>query len=60
MPNPSLAAKADDVLADESDITYETISKLTYTQMVVKEVLRLYPPAPVTARTTTQPLEING
>ena len=36
--------------SDGSDISYETISKMKYMDMVINETLRKYPPAPVTDR----------
>lgn len=41
-------------------VTEEDISKLSYLQAIVKEVLRLYPPAPTTAREAIQDCTIGG
>ncbi|KAG7943795.1 hypothetical protein I3843_15G062100 [Carya illinoinensis] len=41
-------------------VTEEDISKLSYLQAIVKEVLRLYPPGPTTAREAIQDCTIGG
>jgi cytochrome P450 len=41
---PCLQAEADSILAD-NDLTYEVLEKLKFTNNVIKETLRLYPPA---------------
>ena len=38
----------------------ETLNKLTYLEMVIKEVLRLFPILPVVARETTAEFEMAG
>jgi cytochrome P450 len=44
----------------EQEITYELLGKLDYTQMVIKESLRLFPPAWITVREASRGDEING
>jgi hypothetical protein len=39
---------------------FDDIAKLKYTQCVLKESLRFYPPAPLTARTLQEDLELEG
>lgn len=39
---------------------YETLHKLTYIEMVIKETMRLFPVLPVVAREVTDDLEIDG
>jgi len=48
-----------DVLGPKGNPTYEDLtSRLPYCTAVINEVLRLYPPAPVTTRTLVEPLKI--
>jgi len=54
-----LHQEAVEVLGDRMP-GYDDIGKLKYTQCVLKESLRLIPPAPVTTRTTQDDLEIDG
>ncbi|MFF7415776.1 cytochrome P450 [Streptomyces lydicus] len=51
-----LQTELDEVLDGELP-THEDISRLTYTQQVITESLRLFPPAWVGTRMTTSPLE---
>mmetsp|Transcript_31676 Transcript_31676/g.39041 ORF Transcript_31676/g.39041 Transcript_31676/m.39041 type:complete len:445 (-) Transcript_31676:265-1599(-) len=44
------------VLGNRTAVTYDDYTKLEYTQAVLREVLRVYPPAPLTTRTLTQDL----
>jgi cytochrome P450 len=50
---------ADEVLkiAAENTLTYEMAGALHYTKAVVKEALRLYPPAPITLRGLKEVIE---
>ena len=47
-------------IAGKGSITAEHIDKLAVTQRVIKEAMRLYPPAPVVARTPRNPIQIGG
>lgn len=44
----------------DEDITYETISKLQYLEMVIKESMRLFPIAPVLGRNCLADTKINS
>jgi cytochrome P450 len=44
-----LQAEVDEVLGNRS-ATFEDFSKLTYTQAIIEETLRLYPPVPILSR----------
>ena len=50
--------KSGDKSGEES--TYDTVNKLDYNRAVFKEVLRLFPPAPLTVRHTTKESVIGG
>ena len=39
-----LIAEIDSLAPDRDDVTYETIAKMPYLDMVLSESLRLYPP----------------
>lgn len=54
-----LHAELDSVLKGQSP-TVEHLSQLTYTNQVIKETLRLYPPAWFLMRQIIEPVEING
>ncbi len=54
-----LMAELDTVLAGRS-ATMQDMRQLTYTDMVVKEAMRLYPPAWIIARSAMEDLEIGG
>jgi cytochrome P450 len=54
-----LAAELDEVLAGEPP-TVEHISRLRYTEWVVKEAMRLYPPVPNVGREALEDCEIGG
>ena len=61
--NPEAAAKltaeVDAVLGDRSP-TFEDLPRLAYTDMVMKESLRLYPPAYAVVRAAVEDCEIGG
>ena len=66
--NPDVAARAaaevDEVLGGGGGgggrlPTYEDVGKLGFVQAVLMEALRLYPPAPLTVRTTTKPMSLS-
>jgi cytochrome P450 len=55
-----VAAEADEVIGDEEP-TLEDVPKLKYTEMVLKESLRIYPPAwELFARENTADVELGG
>lgn len=43
----------------ECDVTYEHLSKMTYLECVIKEALRLFPPAPIFARQCSDDVEMS-
>ncbi|MBZ6497045.1 cytochrome P450 [Natrinema longum] len=54
-----LVAELEDVL--ESDhATFDDLPELEYTERVLREAMRLYPPVPSIPRETTEPLELGG
>ena len=55
-----LQAEADAVLPEGEAPTLATLGRLVYTRQVFTEAMRLFPPAWVLARRTTQPVEIAG
>uniref|UniRef100_A0ABM5FBG7 Cholesterol 24-hydroxylase-like n=1 Tax=Pogona vitticeps TaxID=103695 RepID=A0ABM5FBG7_9SAUR len=55
-----LQAEVDEVIGVKTDIAYEDLGKLEYLSQVLKEVLRLYPPAPGTVRWTGKENVIEG
>jgi cytochrome P450 len=54
-----LVAELDDVLGDDPP-TFEDIQELEYTEHVLKEGMRIYPPVPQIPRETTESLELGG
>ncbi|HEX9235964.1 MAG TPA: cytochrome P450, partial [Actinomycetota bacterium] len=54
-----LQAEADQVLGGRLP-TFEDLPLLQYTQMVISEALRMYPPVPVSARWTLEDHELGG
>jgi cytochrome P450 len=50
----------DDVLGSRTDVQFEDLNKLEYTSCVLKEVLRLHPPAAIISRYTTKNTMISG
>jgi len=61
--NPQVEKKIIDeinTVLGTDDLVFEHISKLTYTANVIKESLRLFPPAPVTSRTAENAMKIRG
>jgi cytochrome P450 len=55
-----LHAEIDEVLADCSRPTVEDVERLRYTEMVLSESMRLYPPAWAIGRLATKETEIGG
>ena len=53
-------AEVDAVIGDKDVITYEDTTKLEYINQVLKETLRLYPPAPGTSRDTPEEVTVDG
>jgi cytochrome P450 len=45
-----LEAEVDSILNDDEEITTSTLSRLTYTEAVLKESLRLHQPVPLVVR----------
>ena len=54
-----LQEEVDMVLGGKHKVTYDDIGRLDYMSMVLKETLRLYPPAPFTFRTNPKDITIN-
>jgi len=52
--------EVDAVVQSNHFVQYEDLSKLKYCSQVLKETLRLYPPAPATARTNLEEVTVNG
>lgn len=50
--------KVYDEITEISDINYESLSKLTYLEMVIKESMRLLPAIPLVGRETQEEMEI--
>ncbi|KAJ8274822.1 hypothetical protein COCON_G00094470 [Conger conger] len=55
-----LRKEVDDVIGSKQEIEYEDIGKLTYLSQVLKESLRLYPPAPGTSRLVAEDIILDG
>jgi cytochrome P450 len=55
----TLVAELDDVL-DGDPPAFEDLSELTYTEQVLEEAMRLYPPVPQIPRETTEQLTLGG
>jgi cytochrome P450 len=54
-----MRTEMNNVLGERTDITYDDYNELKYTQAVWKEILRLYPPAPLTVRNLTSDLVLD-
>lgn len=48
--------KSDDMIIEE----FQDVNQLHYTRAVILETLRLYPPAPMTTRTSEKSMELHG
>ncbi|XP_039599241.1 cholesterol 24-hydroxylase-like [Polypterus senegalus] len=55
-----LRAEVDEVIGSKRDVDNEDLYKLTYMSQVLKESLRLYPPAPGTSRWINEDYVIEG
>ncbi|XP_063709277.1 probable cytochrome P450 4d20 [Culicoides brevitarsis] len=44
----------------DEPLTVQTLNTLKYTNLVIKEALRMYTPAPSVLRSNSEPLELNG
>ncbi|KAK3084346.1 hypothetical protein FSP39_011928 [Pinctada imbricata] len=49
-----------EVVGDRTDIQWEDLSKFKYMTMMIKEIMRLYPPVPVISRRLTRPMDFDG
>ncbi|XP_035278843.1 cholesterol 24-hydroxylase-like isoform X1 [Anguilla anguilla] len=62
--SPEIVAKlrkeVDDIIGSKQEIEYEDLGKLTYLSQVLKESLRLYPPAPGTSRRVVEDIVFDG
>ncbi|XP_018421747.1 PREDICTED: cholesterol 24-hydroxylase-like [Nanorana parkeri] len=62
--NPDILKKAqdevDEVLGSKRDLDYDDLGKLQYLSQVLKESLRMYPPAPGTSRALEEETVIGG
>ncbi|XP_075904571.1 cholesterol 24-hydroxylase-like isoform X2 [Nelusetta ayraudi] len=62
--HPDILEKAkkevDEVIGMKQEISYEDLSQLVYLSQVLKETLRLYPPATGTTRDIVEDIDING
>ena len=62
--NPDVMAKArkelDELFGDKKRLSYSDVSKLTYLDMIVRESLRLHPPARATSRHCAKDTTIAG
>src|SRR5258705_5990126 len=54
-----LLAEVDDVL-DSGPVTFDQIGRLRFTRRLITETLRLYPPAWLISRRTTEPVTLGG
>jgi cytochrome P450 len=50
----------DEIIGSGDEITSEDMSKFTFTEMAIKESLRLFGPGGILARQTTQEIELGG
>ena len=55
----TLVAELDEVL-DGRPPTFDDLPELEYTERVLREAMRLYPPVPQIPRDTTEPVELGG
>lgn len=55
-----LRSEVENVMGERTQVTYEDYLKMKFTTACWKEVLRLYPPAPLTVRHLTDDLDLDG
>lgn len=55
-----LQDEIDEVMGSRTDVEYEDLSRLTYCGQVFKEILRLYPVGPGTARENAEEIILEG
>ncbi|MEZ4837313.1 MAG: cytochrome P450, partial [Caldilineaceae bacterium] len=55
-----LSAEVDALLGEVGEVNSETLPRLSYTRLVIKEALRLYPPTWIIERQTQRPLLVGG
>ena len=58
--NPHIQDKLRREVQDEEELTWEKLEKLQFLENVMKESLRLHPPADVTSRVALSDVEIGG
>ncbi|KAK3084868.1 hypothetical protein FSP39_020492 [Pinctada imbricata] len=49
-----------EVVGDRTDVQWEDLSRFKYMTIMIKEIMRLYPPVPVISRRLTRPMEFDG
>ena len=59
MEKKRMREELDSVLGSRSDVNYEDLAELKYTNCVFKEVLRLWPPVTAVSRVTPDDYKIN-
>ena len=60
-PEAAAAIRAEiGAVAGDAPLCAEHVPHLAFTRQVVSETLRLYPPAPITSRTTVRPMDLGG
>lgn len=57
---PRLVQEAEDILGSRQHVSYDDLSKLNYTDLVMKETLRLHPSVPAFTRVMAKDDELDG